>query len=149
MGTSEIFFRIGGCLGGWLIVTGHALILAVLPRVECEPGQLDPWRGTLVMGMLASLALPLLALGRPWAQGIRWIAVPAMLLLLRDALVVWPYLEVGLQGVHPCEVHSGLPMADLADRWQRLWPWVQMLVVVGGLAQAIRLWRASLRLSGA
>lgn len=141
MRAMEIFYRIGGSLGGWLILTGHALILAVVPKATCAVDQLDPWRGTFVMGVLAALTLPLLDRGKPWGEWMRWAAAPALPLLLYDLTVVVPYLPVTWSGIHPCQVHSGQTLDAVADTWQRIWPFLQLVVVVGALLQAWRLWR--------
>ncbi len=140
MRASNIILGIGGSLGGWLVIIGHALILAVIPEVDCVVGARDPWRGTLVMGVLGILSTILVGIGLPWRSGLRWFTIPAVPLLVFALLVVLPYLEVTTGGTHPCAVDGSIDTLAEADVWQRLWPLLQLVFLVGAGWQVVRYW---------
>lgn len=141
MRASNIFLGIGGSLGGWLVITGHALLIAVIPQVDCVVGAHDPWRGTLVMGVLGVLSTLLVGTGIPWRHGLRWATLPSAPLVAYGFFVVLPYVQVTIGGTHPCTVQGSIDTLEPADVWQRLWPVVQLAFLVGAAVQTVRYWK--------
>jgi hypothetical protein len=149
MTLAEIVLRIGGGLGGWLLFIAHALVIAVVPRADCDPASDEMWIGTLALAAVTVGAVPLLELGMglPSRESTRWLAVLALPLAGLAAVGVAPAL-VGttLDGGPLCAIAGALPAnPELAARSatgvQRIWPMAQLLVLAACSAQAFRYWR--------
>ena len=148
MSAAEIILRIGAGIGGWLVFVAHALVIAVLPRADCDPRSDELWLGTLVLALLSGAAVALLGLGLRWRQSLRWFAAPAVALAVYAAIGVVPSVaQTSLDGGPLCAMTAaGSTPIDLqsfpATGLQRSWPPVQLLVLALGCAQGARFWRA-------
>lgn len=141
MSLAEVFLRIGGAFGAWLILAAYALVLAVVPSVACDPATGEPFRGTFFFGLVALVAVPLLGLGRPWKAWFRWIPAVVLPLALWDLTVILPYFQT-LSGTDPCSIHSGVEAATPVTLTNRLWPVLHAVVLLGTLWSGFRYWRS-------
>ena len=142
---ADIILRIGTSIGGWVIFFGHALLLAVLPRVtNCDPGDESLARGTLLMGLLSIAGLIGAGRGLQWAATLRWVAGGALLLSLLGWRVVLAALATTtLGGDTLCQVTAAAPIEASATTVERLWAPVQLTALALALVQGVRTWRAA------
>lgn len=144
MSPAEIILRVGSGVGGWLVFIAHALVVAVVPRADCDPTSDELWLGTGVLAALSAAALVLLGLGLPWRSSLRWLALPAAALAVYAAAFVVPaVLATSIAGRSLCSIAGAStdPAAIAATGLQRAWPVFQVLVLGFGCAQAARFWR--------
>ncbi|NNE43508.1 MAG: hypothetical protein HKN12_04815 [Gemmatimonadetes bacterium] len=145
MSLAEVFLRIGGGFGAWLIVAAYGLVLAAVPSVAGDTTTGEPFRGTFIFGVFVAAASPLLLLGRPWSGRFRWIAGVVAALLVWDLTVVVPYIQVTLTGLSPFAVHAGTAIAgaDLpaATLGQKLWAPLHLAVLLFAVGTAVLYWR--------
>jgi hypothetical protein len=145
MSAAEIILRIGSGIGGWLVFIAHGLVLAVLPRADCDPQSDELWLGTLVLGALSLGGLVLVNLGLRWRHSLRWLAAPALALAVLAATGVAPAVAATTLAGRPlCEMTAQPPALALdlpASGLQRAWPIGQLVVLVLGCVQGIRYWR--------
>ena len=144
---AEIFLRIGGGIGGWIIFFAHALIIAALQQADCDPRDDEMWKGTLLLAILSGGGALTMGLGLPWRASLRWFALGTVPLAVYAVLGVLPEVaSTTLGGGSLCAIASGLPEGiDLASfpatTLQRIWPVAQIAVLSGGSLQALRYWR--------
>lgn len=145
---AEIFLRIGGGIGGWIIFFAHALIIAALQQADCDPRDDEMWKGTLLLAILCAGGALAMGLGLPWRSSLRWFALGTVPLAVYAVLGVLPQLvNTTLSGGSLCAIADRLPEGiDLASypatTLQRIWPVVQIAVLSGASLQALRYWRA-------
>ena len=128
----EAVFAVAVGVGGWLVVGGYALTLAVLPQAPCAPGDDAPWSGTAVFGVVAALAGVLAGAGLRERAALRWIALAVAPLVVFDAVWIAPTLAAtSFAGERALCAASTLAPST----WERAWPPVQLaaLAVAGAL----------------
>jgi hypothetical protein len=146
MSFAEIILRIGASIGGWMIFLGLCLTLSVLPQADCDPRSDELWRGTLLFALVGALGLLFVARGLEWSRSIRWFALPAAGFALYAAIGILPALtSTSIAGDPLCAIAR--PTVDTlegfeASALERAWPVVQLTVLVFGVWQAFRYWRA-------
>lgn len=132
-------------MGGWLIFLAHGLVLASIPEVDCEPNNDEMWLGTLWLAFLDGLGVVLLGRGLAWRESLRWFALPAVPLALYDCWKIVPATaSTTIGGVSLCLVVEGgvrvledFPVTPI----QRVWPVLQILVLLAACWMAVRYWR--------
>lgn len=147
MSFAEIILRIGASIGGWLIFLGLCLTLAVIPEADCDPKSDELWRGTLLFALLAGVGLVFVGRGLQWSAALRWFAMPAGALALYAGYGILPAISAtSLDGTSLCAIAnptvSSLSGYD-ASSLERAWPIVQIVVLAGGIGQALRYWNAA------
>jgi hypothetical protein len=147
MSFAEIILRIGASIGGWLIFLGLCLTLSVLPQADCDPRSDELWRGTLLFAFVGGLGLLFVARGLEWSRSLRWFALPAAAFALYAAVGISPALVDTTVGGEPLCAIAQPTVSTLegfeASVLERVWPVAQIAVLVFGVAQALRYWRAS------
>lgn len=146
---AEIILRIGGAIGGWLVFAGLCLVLAIVPQADCTPGSEQLWRGTLLLAGVSFLALIFVGRGLRWAPSLKWLTLPALALAALAAVAIYPGVSTTtLGGTSLCAITGAASGLDLdltppASTVERLWPVIQLSVLLFGAIQAVRYWRAS------
>lgn len=144
---AEIILRIGTAIGGWLIFLGHTLTLSVIAQADCDPASDELWRGTLLFALVSAIGLFFAGRGLQWARSLRWVALPAIVLaLLATRTVVPGLLTTTLGDASLCDIAvATAPVAagHVPTSIERLWPVVQTLVLIFGVVQGVRYWRAA------
>lgn len=140
MSIGEIFFRIVATLGGWIILSTHILLVLLVPRaVVEEDGAL--WLGTLVFGLVSIGAAVVVELGLRWRDIIRWITIPAALMLPFALWATLPYVTgTTFSGLGASAVHAGLETGPAATIAERAWAPVQIVALGAAGVQGIRVW---------
>lgn len=143
MSAAEIILRIGSGIAGWLVFTGHALVIAALRRADCDPSSDEMWTGTLLLAGVSAGALALVGLGLRWRASLRWLALPAAALALYAAIGIAPALaSTSIDGASLCGVTAaGAASSAPATALQCAWPVAQLAVLAIGCAQGVRYWR--------
>lgn len=145
MSFAEIMLRVGVSLGGWLIFISHMLILVAIRYADCDPGSDSMWRGTLLFGVISGVAVAGVGVGLRWKDSIRWLAGIGFLLALLGMRVVVAGVRVAtLGGESLCGIgHStgGAIAGPAATGIERVWPVLQLAIVLLGMGQAILYWR--------
>ena len=147
MSFAEIFLRIGGGIGGFIIFFAHALIIAVIRQADCNPASDEMWKGTLFLATLGAGGALALGLGLQWRDSLKWFALGAVPLAAYAVLGVVPGLvSTTFGGASLCAIAETLPAGvELADHpattVQRVWPVVQLIVLSVGALQALRYWQ--------
>jgi hypothetical protein len=138
----EVFFRVVAALCGWVILSTHMLLVLLIPRaVMLEDGQL--WLGTLVFGIVCIGAAIVVGLGRPWGEILRWVTIPAALMLPFAVWATLPYLaETTFGGLAATAVHAGLTSGPDAAGPERAWAPVQLTALGITAVQIVRTWRS-------
>ena len=133
----EAVYRVGGGIGGWLIVFAWALVTAVMPRATCEPGDDVIWRSTLIFGVLAAIAAVLTSAGLRQRSHLRWFAAAAAPLVAWDVYWILPTLFDTTFGVQSMCAASSLEPTS----WERAWPIVQLIAGAIAGVQVVRYWQ--------
>ncbi|MFK7896814.1 MAG: hypothetical protein AB8G23_13310 [Myxococcota bacterium] len=146
MSFAEIILRAGASVGGWLIFIALALILSVMPEASCDPTTDEMWRGTFLFGILGFLGLLCIGQGFRWRASLRWFALPAAGLAVYALFLIAPALiTTSLEGGSLCSITSAkvpAPAGYQATTIERLWPLLQVSVLILGLVQCLRTWLA-------
>ena len=145
MTLAEIISRLGGAIGGWLIYFGHMLTLSVLAQADCDPTSDELWRGTLLFAFVSGIGLVFAGRGLKWAKTLRWVVIPALLLSLLAAKTIVPALLSTTLGEAPLcaiAVPTGPIEGLTATSLERIWPIAQTAIILVGVFQATRYWRA-------
>lgn len=137
MSAGEIVFRICASLGVWMLLISHALVVATLPSSACPTADPQTWVGTGILAGVCGVGLLLLGVGLRWRQTLRWVAAAALLLVALALRGVLPMLLATTLGGAPLCGETGVSPTS----FERVWPALQTLVLLGGAVQALRYWR--------
>lgn len=147
MSFAEIILRVGVSVGGWLIFLGHALLIAAIPAADCDPSSDEMWRGTLLFGVLAVVAVMSGGVGLLWRDSLRPLAVIAILLALYALFRLAPAISSVVFGdgalASICGTESSVAGGEVftprvPTRVEVIWIPAQLLILLIGVFQGIR-----------
>jgi hypothetical protein len=145
MTAAEVILRVGGAIGGWMILLAHGLVIASIPHADCDPRSDEMWLGTLLLGTLDGFGLILLGRGLAWRASLRWFAPPAVALAIYACWVIAPSIAfTTFDGASLCHwVDRPSTAMDVfpATPVQRVWPIFQIAVFLAACGSAARYWR--------
>lgn len=150
MRAAEIMLGIAAGIGGWIILFAHALVLAAIPRTDCGGDSASLWVGTAILGILGALGVLAAGLGLRWRASLRWVALFVLPLALYDLSWIAPALASTTLGELSLCALTAKPELAVAppSRIERVWPALQVAVLIGALFQALRFWRPAEEASG-
>ncbi len=153
MTLAEILLRLGCTLVGWMLVYAHALMLAVISRLDCTAQGPRFGRDALLFAGLAALFLPLIPMGRklPGLTSIlRAFTVPLALAVPLAVREVWPFAVGSTLGdASLCAVLEPTAAGSPAAPWHAWWAPLQLAVLAGAVVAAVSFWRPVALGSGA
>lgn len=139
---AELFLKGGSSLVGWIIAYVHLLMVAVVRVAQCGEGTSDPWFATLLTAVIAVPAIFMIPMGLFMRPGLRWLALPLVVLALLALVAVLPYIEgTTMAGAAPCGVSGGGTGYVQATGWQRAWAPLQLILIAALGFSASLFWR--------
>ncbi|MEE3331935.1 MAG: hypothetical protein VX246_13800 [Myxococcota bacterium] len=136
----DAVFRVGAGIGGWLIVFGWALVMAIMPQADCIPGDDVLWGSTAIFGFLAGAAGVLCGAGLALKRQLRWLGAAAAPLIAWNLYWIVPAVFTTTLGDQSMCAGSALPPTS----WERAWPVIQTTAAAIATLQLVRFWRADI-----